>query len=545
MKIALAQLNYTIGDFEGNKEKIIKAIKEAEIKDASLIVFSELSVCGYPPKDFLEFDDFIDKCQKSVQEISQVCNKIAAIIGSPIKNESGRGKPLYNAALFIHEGRVKGIQRKSLLPNYDIFDEYRYFEPNQHFEVFEFKGERIALTICEDLWNTENHPLYLCKPLDELLKLKPTLLVNISASPFHDNQPYLRLNIFSENLKKAQIPLIYVNQVGAHTDLIFDGNSMAFNSNGSLAIRMKFFAEDMIIVDTHDLRTAVVTSDFNIPQRTALIHDALVFGIKEYFSKLNLKNAIIGLSGGIDSAVVLALATEALGNDHIKALILPSRYTSAQSISDAVQLADQLKVRYEIISIDEPFATLINTLHPYFKDFSADVTEENLQARLRAVILMAFSNKFGYILLNTSNKSEAAVGYGTLYGDMCGGLSVLGDVYKTDVYELAHYLNRGTSVIPENIILKPPSAELRPNQKDSDSLPLYEMLDPILQLYIEEQQGPTEIIAQGYDAQLVKRVLKMVNANEYKRHQTPPILRISKKAFGSGRRMPIVGKYLE
>jgi len=545
MKIALIQLNYIIGDFEGNTKKIIQSIQEAKSKGASLAIFSELSVCGYPPKDLLEFDDFIEKCEESVQKISRACRDIAAIVGSPIKNETRKGKPLFNAALLLYEGQVLGIQRKTLLPDDDIFDEYRYFEPNQQFDVFEFRGERIALCICEDLLDTDNNPLYLCKPQDELLKLNPSLMVNISASPFHDNQTELRPKILKENTVRSQIPLIYVNQVGAHTDLIFDGDSMVIDIYGDIVARMKLFAEDMVIVDTKKLHSISNALPHYPLSRIEMIHDALVFGIQEYFGKLNLKNAILGLSGGIDSALVLVLAKEALGNDHVKALILPSHYTAPQSITDAILLSQRLEVDFEIISIDKAYKSLENTFEYFFKKMPSDVTEENLQARLRGIILMAFSNKFGHILLNTSNKSELAVGYGTLYGDMCGGLSVLGDVYKTDVYALAHYINCKSPIIPESTLLKPPSAELRPNQKDSASLPLYEILDPILRLYIEEQQGPTEIIAQGHDSALVLRILKMVNSNEYKRYQAPPVLRVSKKAFGSGRRMPIVGKYLE
>lgn len=541
MKIALAQQDYIIGDFEGNRAKHVKAIHQASKEGARLIVFPELSICGYPPRDFLEFDDFIRKSEESVRLIAAECKGIAAVVGAPVRNTTGKGKPLFNAALFLYEGKILGVQRKSLLPNYDIFDEYRYFEPNRQFEVVNFEGKRIALTVCEDLWNTDENPLYVERPLERLLPFSPDLVINIAASPFHDRQPEIRRKVLIENALRAGVPLVYVNHTGAQTELIFDGNSMVLDGSGKVCVQLPFFVEDFRVVDLQELPSDILGG---YPDRIALIHDALVSGIKAYFQKLHLKKAILGLSGGIDSAVVLVLAAEALGKENVRAVLLPSRYSTLHSIDDAVALAKNIDVAYDIISIEEAFKAFEQTLRPVFKDLPPDLTEENIQARIRAVILMAMSNKLGYILLNTSNKSEAAVGYGTMYGDMCGGLSVLGDVYKTDVYNLAKYINREQEVIPRNILIKAPSAELRPNQKDSDSLPEYDILDPVLYEYIENRLGPQEIISKGYDAELVKRVLRLVNQNEYKRHQTPPILRVSAKAFGSGRRMPIVGKYL-
>ncbi|MGC8865495.1 MAG: NAD+ synthase [Bacteroidales bacterium] len=541
MIVALAQQDYIIGDFEGNLQKHLQALRQARQAGARLVVFPELSVCGYPPRDFLEFDDFIRKSEESVNLIASECYDLAAVVGAPEKNTTGRGKPLFNAAFFLHQGQVKAIQRKSLLPNYDIFDEYRYFEPNREFLVVEYEGKRIALTVCEDLWNTDEHPLYIENPLDRLLPYKPDLLINIAASPFHDRQPEIRRRVLTENARRAGVPLIYVNHCGAQTELIFDGDSQVLDGHGRVCAHLPFFRESLQIVDLNHLSPAPETT---LPQRITLIHDALVTGIKAYFRKLNLSKAILGLSGGIDSAVVLVLAAEALGPENVRAVLLPSRYSTSHSVDDALALAKNLGVAHDIISIEDAFRAFEHTLQPLFQGLSPDLTEENLQARIRAVILMALSNKFGYILLNTSNKSEAAVGYGTLYGDMCGGLSVLGDVYKTDVYALARYLNHKREIIPENILLKAPSAELRPDQKDSDSLPEYHQLDPVLFEYIENRLGPEEIIAKGYDPALVRRVLRLVNMNEYKRHQTPPILRVSAKAFGSGRRMPIVGKYL-
>lgn len=544
MKIALAQNNYIIGDFAGNTSRIIASIHQAREAGARLVVFSELAVCGYPPRDFLEFEDFIHRCEDSVQRIADACRGIAAVVGSPVRNTSGTGKPLYNAALFLQDGAIRGIQRKSLLPNYDIFDEYRYFEPNSEFAAIDYEGERIALSICEDLWNTGDHPLYVSNPLNELQKHQPTLLINLAASPFHSRQAEVRTEVLRGAARQAAIPLLYVNQVGGQTELLFDGGSLAMDATGRIGLQMAFFGEDMAIVDTEILKTGGSGPAVQQPERISLIHDALVMGIREYFGKLGFSKAVLGLSGGIDSAVVLVLAARALGPENVLGVLMPSRYSSPHSITDARQLAENLGAPYEIHSIESAVLSFESLLGKRFAGLPPDLTEENIQARVRAVILMALSNKFGYILLNTSNKSEAAVGYGTLYGDMCGGLSVLGDVYKTEVYELAQYINRGREIIPLSSILKPPSAELRPGQKDSDSLPDYAVLDEILYQYIELRKGPREIQAAGFDAALVDRVLKLVNFSEYKRQQTPPILRISHKAFGSGRRMPVVGRYL-
>ncbi|MFZ4412317.1 MAG: NAD+ synthase [Bacteroidales bacterium] len=545
MKIALAQINYHIGDFEKNTASILQALRKAKTQNCELIIFSELAVCGYPPRDFLEFTDFIEKCLVSVHQIALECNDIAAIIGFPSINTEEKGKNLYNSAAFLYGGKIQSIHHKSLLPNYDVFDEYRYFEPNRNSNVIDFKGCKIALTICEDLWNIGEEQLYPYSPMDDLISQHPDLMINIAASPFNYQQAQNRKSILLKNVEKYKLPLIYVNHVGAQTELIFDGGSMAIHPNGKIHSELKYFEEDFAIVDFKVLEKSLNNvSSVKLPDKIELIHNALVLGIRDYFEKLGFSKAILGLSGGIDSAVTLVLATEALGNKNVKAVLLPSQFSSQHSIDDAIQLAQKLNVSYEIIPIDKAYKSYESTLSPYFKGLDFDVTEENLQARIRAVLLMAFTNKFAYILLNTSNKSEAAVGYGTLYGDMCGGLSVLGDLYKTEVYNLAHFINNSTEIIPLNSITKPPSAELRPNQKDSDSLPDYEILDQILYQYIEQQKGPRELIAQGFDEAIVKRILKLVNTNEYKRHQTPPILRVSPKAFGMGRRMPIVGKYL-
>lgn len=540
MKIALAQLNYHIGNFESNTQKIKNAIKSAKSQNADLIVFSELAVSGYPPRDFLEFDDFVNKCLNSINSIAKECTGIAAIIGSPSFNENKDGKKLFNSAFFLNDGKLQSKRNKSLLPTYDIFDEYRYFEPNTTFETIEFKGQKLAVTICEDLWNVDDENLYNISPMDELQKQNPDLIINIAASPFHWKQKEVRKNILVSNAKKYKLPLVYVNHIGAQTELLFDGGSLALNEKGELTAEAKYFEEDLVFVDTENSTKTESEKSTKISR----INDALEMGVKNYFSKLGFKKAILGLSGGIDSAVTLVVAANALGAENVKAILMPSQFSSDHSVNDSVELAKNLGIEYEIINIENTYKAFEKDLKPYFKGLDFGIAEENIQARVRGVLLMAFSNKFGHILLNTSNKSEAAVGYGTLYGDMNGGLGVLGDVYKTEVFELARYMNRDKEVIPENIITKPPSAELRPDQKDSDSLPDYDILDSILFEYIENRKDPENIIAMGFDKQIVDKTLSMVNKNEHKRYQAPPILRVSRKAFGMGRRMPIVAKYL-
>ncbi len=540
MRISLAQLNFHVGNFGANTKKIIDAIERCEQENADLIVFSELAVCGYPPRDFLEFDDFISRCETSLNEIAAKCTKVGAILGCPSRNSSGKGKDLYNSAFLLYDGQVKEIRHKSLLPNYDVFDEYRYFEPNTTFATVDFKGIRVALTICEDLWILGTEPLYIQNPMAELSKQKPDLIINIAASPFNFRQEEIRRKVLITNAITYNIPLVYVNHIGAQTELLFDGGSIAINSKGEALAQLSAFEEDFATVDLDEKSSQT----FVVNEKTELIHDALVMGIHDYFRKMGFSRAILGLSGGIDSAVVMVLAARALGPENVLGVLLPSGFSSHHSVIDAKELAKNLGSPWELIPIEESFRGLLTTLSPQFKDLPFGIAEENMQARIRAVLLMALSNKFGNILLNTSNKSEAAVGYGTLYGDMCGGLSVIGDVYKTEVYDLARFINREMEIIPENILLKPPSAELRPDQKDSDSLPDYEILDRILFQYIEMRKGPKEIEAEGFDKAMIARILKLVNTNEYKRYQTPPVLRVSGKAFGMGRRMPIEGKYL-
>jgi NAD+ synthase (glutamine-hydrolysing) len=541
MKIGLAQLNIHVGNFKANTEKVIHALHMAEAQGAELVVYSELSICGYPSRDFLEFDDYIHKCEEAIHEIATHTANTAVLIGAPQRNPHPEGKDLYNAAWFLYQGQVQHVTRKTLLPTYDIFDEARYFEANTTFELFEFKGKKLAITICEDIWNVGNdNPLYTTCPMDELIKRKPDLMLNLSASPFSYIQHTERMNVIRANCLRYSLPMVYVNQVGAQTELIFDGGSVVVDEKGNTVEQLEFFEEEVRVIDTDTMQPQAKINH----EAVSLIHDALVLGIRDYFAKLGFKKAILGLSGGIDSALVLCLAVEALGQDNVLSVLLPSDFSSSHSVDDSLQLVKNLSSPHEIIPIEGPFQSYLSTLKPYFKELSFNIAEENLQARVRGTLLMAMSNKFGYILLNTTNKSEAAVGYGTLYGDMCGGLAVIGDVYKTQVYQLARYINRNGEVIPENILTKAPSAELRPGQKDSDSLPDYDLLDQLLYQYVEQRQGPKELVARGFEQALVDRVLRMVNMNEWKRFQAPPILRVSPKAFGMGRRMPIEGKYL-
>ena len=576
MRIALAQQNYHIGNFESNTKKIISAIEQAKNEGAELVVFSELSICGYPPRDFLEFDDFINRCYASVDAIRQHTEGIGVIIGAPQKNLDASGKELFNAAWLLYNREVLGVAQKTLLPTYDVFDEYRYFEPAFEWNIILFKGHRIALTVCEDLWNLGDNPLYRVCPMDILVKQQPDIMINISASPFDYDHDEDRKEVIKANVLKYGLPLVYCNAVGSQTEIVFDGGSLVYDAKGNLLKELEYFEEAFCVMDitvtnlqqeqqadTGDSKPAIISAETDNEMRVSKvndpnriidfltagnnirqIHQALILGIRDYFIKMGFSKAILGSSGGIDSAVVLALACEALGAENVHAVLMPSPFSTGHSVKDAEQLSKTLGNPFDIIPIENLYNSFITSLKPLFKDLPFSVAEENIQSRSRGNLLMAIANKFGYILLNTSNKSELATGYGTLYGDMAGGLSVLGDVYKTQVYALAKYINRHKEIIPLHIISKAPSAELRPNQKDSDSLPDYDILDKVLYQYIEKRQGPKEIMAMGIDPALVNRVLKLVNINEYKRNQFCPVIRVSSKAFGVGRRMPIVGKYL-
>lgn len=599
MKIFLAQQNYHIGNFEANASKIIKAIEQAKKEEADLVLFSELCICGYPPRDFLEFEDFINECYKTIDIIKEHADTIGVLIGSPARNPLKAGKDLFNAAYLLYEKEIKAEIHKTLLPTYDVFDENRYFEPAFEWKCIEFKGKKLAVTICEDIWNLGDNPLYRVTPMEILIKEQPDVMLNLSASPYNYAADVVRRSIMKAHTLKYGLPMLYCNTVGSQTEVVFDGGSLIYDINGNLVKEMKYFQEDYAIFDLEILseqkkqtsqkanpsalaEAVTINKDTGINQDDVFlssekestwegkyyysasevgrdmdtlkyltdakniqeIHDALVLGIRDYFTKMGFTMATLGASGGIDSAVVQALAVEALGKENVHVLLMPSEYSSGHSVSDAEKLCLNLGNRYDIIPIKDVYQGFLSTLKPIFKDLPFSVAEENIQSRVRGNLLMAVANKFGYILLNTSNKSELATGYGTLYGDMAGGLSVLGDLYKMQVYALARYININQEIIPRNILEKAPSAELRPNQKDSDSLPDYEILDRLLFQYIELRQGPKEIIAQGFDPTLVKRVLRLVNMNEYKRNQFCPIIRVSSKAFGVGRRLPIVAKYL-
>lgn len=559
MKIFLAQQNYHIGNFESNTKKIIEAIEAAKVDGAEIAVFSELCICGYPPRDFLYFNDFINKCYAAIDEIKLHADGIAVLVGAPQRNSVVEGKELFNAAYFLADKEIKQVIHKTCLPTYDVFDEDRYFEPANEWNVVNYKGKKIAVTICEDIWNLGNDPLYRYCPMDKLTAQEPDFMINLSASPFDYTHEEDREAAVKANVIKYKIPMFYCNGVGSQTEIVFDGTSLVFDKNANLCGRLASFKEDMrsfILKDDGSIEAGIIEpadkiSDTDLnpsaleeSMNIAHIYEALVMGIRDYFSKMGFKKAILGSSGGIDSAVTLALACKALGSENVHAILMPSPYSTSHSVSDAEQLSINLQNRYDIIPIKNIYEGFLHELKPFFKDMPFSIAEENIQSRTRGNLLMAMANKFGYILLNTSNKSELATGYGTLYGDMAGGLGVLGDCYKLQVYELAKYINKDKEIIPVNIISKPPSAELRPGQKDSDSLPDYSVLDKILYQYIEQAKGPDEIKSQGFDAALVDRVLRMVNVNEYKRNQFCPIIRISPKAFGVGRRMPIVGKYL-
>lgn len=545
MNIALAQINVHVGNFEANLNKMLEYTAWAKSQGADIVVFPELATVGYPPRDFLEFDDFIDQAEWVVDRLAQAAKGIAIIVGSVSRNPVVEGKDLYNSGYFLANGRVQQIQHKTLLPTYDIFDEYRYFEPAHEWKVVRYQDKTIALVICEDSWNVGNeNPLYKINPMDQMMDQNPDLIINLSASPFAYDHAARRVEVMQANVARYGIPMYYVNHVGAQTEILFDGGSLVLNANGEVVDEMPYFEEKMRIYNTEEVSEGSDVSGEQSRNKMTLIHDAIVMGIQNYFGKLGFKKAILGLSGGIDSALVAVLAARALGPDNVRCILMPSQYSSDHSVNDARQLAQNLGCQYDIVPIESIYHTYMDVLQPHFWATQEGLAEENIQARARGMILMAFSNKFGNILLNTSNKSEMAVGYGTLYGDMCGGLSVIGDVYKTECFELARYINRDEEVIPENIITKPPSAELKPDQFDSDSLPPYEDLDQVLYQYIEWHKSPQDIIDMGFDEELVRRTLRLVNINEFKRYQTAPVLRVSRKAFGMGRRLPIVAKYL-
>jgi len=546
MKIALCQLNPVVGDIRANTRRLIETIRNNQNEMPDLFVFTELYLQGYPPRDLLEKKWFISQSKNAVDEIiafSKTVPDVGILFGTVLSSGKEYGKSLVNVALFIGNGKILLEQPKMLLPTYDIFDETRYFEPSQKQHLLDFKGERVGITICEDAWNVDDSELthrYVVDPVAKLAEAGATILINVSASPFHYGKEQLRFRVMKNHADKHHIPLLFVNQSGGNDELIFDGNSMVFDCNGALRALLPSFTENVTIVDTRQLPDVIAIPRWNEMQS---IHDALICGVKDYVKKCGFSKVLIGLSGGIDSAVTAAIAQKALGPENVWGITMPSRYSSDGSVDDSQKLAKKLGIKFFTIPIEEPFSTFLSTMEPFFDGMKPDSAEENLQARTRGVILMALSNKFNMLLLSTGNKSEMAVGYCTLYGDMNGGLSVISDLPKGLVYKLALYLNKDSEVIPQSTIEKAPSAELRPDQKDQDTLPPYPQLDAILEKLIEKGSSVQDIIAEGFDPAIVKWVAKAIARNEYKRRQAAPGLKVSPKAFGSGRRFPVAAQY--
>lgn len=545
MKVAIAQLNPVVGDIRGNLEKIRQTLIEYG-PQTDLIVFSELFLTGYPPQDLVERPGFIARVEAALEQLltlSKAYPDTGILVGAPLPRHAAAGKPLTNSALLIADGALLLNQPKSLLPTYDVFDEARYFQPAEQIRVVEFKGEILGITVCEDAWNDEifwpSPRLYSFDPVQKLAAAGASLLINISASPFHGGKDELRYRMISSHVRRHGIPFIFVNQVGGNDELIFDGGSMVFDGQGKISLQLPFFEEKVVI---HNTALSGRIGDYRPLPVIQGVYQALVLGIRDYFKKCGVGGAVIGLSGGIDSALTCCLAVAALGKENVLGISMPSPYSSPGSVDDSRKLAESLGIVFQVIPISAIFETYLAGLAEPFAGREPDVTEENIQARIRGNILMAFSNKLGYLTLSTGNKSELAVGYCTLYGDMCGGLSVISDVPKTMVYELSDYVNREREIIPRAIVDKEPSAELKPDQRDQDTLPPYPVLDRILQSYIEEGRSAAEIIAQGFDGDTVRWVIGAVNRNEYKRRQAAPGLKVTSKAFGGGRRIPIAKK---
>ena len=545
MKIALAQINPTVGDFSGNTAKIIEFTRRAQLGGADLVVFPELAICGYPPADLLEKPAFVARCGEAICEVARATAKdpIGVIAGYVTAAEHGAGKHVMNSAALVRRGHVEFVQSKMLLPYYDVFDEQRYFAPAARQRVCHFEGHPLALTICEDAWNDKSfweNRLYTVDPVEELMKQGASLILNISASPWWHEKRAFRQEMLAAIAKRHHVPVVMVNQVGGNDSLVFDGSSLVIDPDGKVIARAKSFEEDLIFADL-DALTGDVREQIGSEEEAML--EALTLGTRDYVRKCGFSKVVIALSGGIDSALVAAIAVRALGAENVTTLGMPSPYSSQGSIDDSRQLAKSLGIRYETIPIDEIFSGFNHALEPVFARRKPDITEENLQSRIRGTLLMAFSNKFNALVLTTGNKSEMSTGYCTLYGDMVGALAVIGDVLKTRVYELCRWINREREVIPRAILEKPPSAELRPGQKDTDSLPPYEVLDPILEAYVEHYETPENIAAQvGADVETVRAVVKMVERSEYKRQQAALVLKVTPKAFGMGRRFPIAAK---
>ena len=547
MKIALAQIDPTVGDFTGNLNKVVATSSRAAALGARLTVFSELAICGYPPADFLEKPSFLARCRSAVEELAAATGALptAVLAGVALPAPADSGKPAVNAAVLLDGGRLLLEQHKRLLPFYDVFDEQRYFAPARSQQVVELDGVRLAITICEDAWNDKNfwpRRLYTVDPMEELMSHHPDLHINLSSSPFWHSKRAVRREMLAAIARRDGVPVLMANQVGGNDSLIFDGSSLALNARGELIAQAASFEEDLVLLDPLDLAgTPVlpVTEDDD----TAAAYRALVLGTRDYVRKCGFKKALVGLSGGIDSALVAAVAADALGPENVIAVGMPSPYSSKGSIDDSRQLAANLGIRFDVIGISSLFGEFTHALEPQFAGMKADTTEENIQSRIRGTLLMALSNKFSALVLTTGNKSEMAVGYCTLYGDMVGALAVIGDLVKTRVYAVCRWLNRDREVIPVSILEKPPSAELRPDQKDTDSLPPYDVLDPILEAYVERYETPERIAsANGFPLALVQHVVRLVERSEYKRQQAAPVLKVTPKSFGMGRRFPIAVK---
>jgi NAD+ synthase (glutamine-hydrolysing) len=546
VKIALAQIDPTVADFRGNTARILQNVRRAEQRGADLVVFPELCVCGYPTGDFVEKPSFIRLAQAAAEEIAREATagkSISVICGTLVPSPPGAGKRVSNAAVLMQNGEITFTQRKMLLPYYDVFDEQRYFAPAEQQEVVRIGNERVALTICEDAWNDKGYwkqRLYKMDPVEEQVRQGATMILNISASPFWQGKREQRCEMLAAAARHHKLPILMVNQVGGNDSLIFDGTSLALNGRGETIAQGRSFAEDLVMVD---MATGSGDMHRTIEGDEAATYEALVVGTRDYIRKCGFSQALIGLSGGIDSALVAAIAVDALGKENVLGIGMPSPYSSSGSIEDSRALAANLGIRFEIIPIDGIFNQFTEALAPMFAGREPDLTEENIQSRIRGTLLMALSNKLGPLVLTTGNKSEMAVGYCTLYGDMVGALAVIGDLLKTRVYALARYVNRECEIIPRAIIEKPPSAELRPGQLDTDSLPPYEILDPLVEAFVERYM-PMQAIADqlGLDLALVQKVVKLIEQSEYKRQQAAPVLKVTAKSFGSGRRFPIAVK---
>ncbi|HSL87892.1 MAG TPA: NAD+ synthase [Ignavibacteriaceae bacterium] len=540
MKIALCQINPVIGDIKYNKSKIIEGYNKGVKSNADIVIFPELSLVGYPPQDLVEKKEFRDAVSKAANELAALTGKTALLFGAITEDDDLIGTDIHNTALLCFDGKIQFVQHKTLIPNYDVFDEMRYFDPSKEVDVFEFKGEKLGISICEDIWNDADYwyrRRYTRDPVKELLEKGATILLNISASPYAYGKRCARHEMLSLLTRKDNIPLAYVCCVGAQTDLIFDGASMCFDSTGKLIQLGKTYEEDFILFDTSKSKNEIKNCEKSFEEE---VLSALIYGVKDYCDKLSFKKLLIGLSGGMDSALVTYIAVKALGAENVHVMLMPSKYSSDGSITDSEKLIFNLGISHSNVSIQSVVDESVKQLSSALNHDVKGITEENLQARIRGLYLMAFSNNNNYLLLTTGNKSEVATGYCTLYGDMCGGLAVLADVYKTDIYRIANYINREDEIIPQEIIDKPPSAELRFDQTDQDTLPPYELLDNILRMYLEENKEKEEISAVIGDSKIVNKVLRMVDLSEFKRKQSAPALRVSSKAFGYGRRYPIV-----